>query len=85
MAAIVGWSVSDRLDAVAQPTLVISGDRDYTTVERKRGYVDRMPRATLKVVADSGHATPVDQPAAFNGMVLAFLRQVDAEQGLGPR
>jgi len=38
-----------------------------------------MPRATLEVVSDSGHATPVDQPAEFNRLVLAFLRRVDAE------
>jgi pimeloyl-ACP methyl ester carboxylesterase len=85
MAAILGWSVSDRLEAVSQPALVISGDRDYTSVERKRSYVGRMPRATLRVVEDSGHATPVDQPAAFNGMVLEFLEQVEAERFEGQR
>jgi pimeloyl-ACP methyl ester carboxylesterase len=85
MAAIVGWSVSDRLGSVTQPALVVSGDRDYTTAERKRRYVERMPRATLEVVEDSGHATPVDQPAAFNSVVLGFLSQMDIEQGNGVR
>jgi pimeloyl-ACP methyl ester carboxylesterase len=79
VSAILGWSVTERIGTLAMPTLVVSGDRDYTSVERKLEYVRRMPRATLQVVVNSGHATPIDQPAAFNGIVSAFLRGVDAE------
>jgi 3-oxoadipate enol-lactonase len=79
MAAILGWSVSDRLEAVTQPVLAVSGDRDYTTVDRKRQYVDRLLRATLAVVENSGHATPVDQPSAFNRLVLRFLEDVESD------
>jgi pimeloyl-ACP methyl ester carboxylesterase len=79
VSAIIGWSVAERIASLAVPTLVVSGDRDYTGVDRKLEYVRRMPRASLQVVADSGHATPVDQPEAFNGVVSAFLRGVDAE------
>jgi len=84
MEAILGWSVSDRLETLAQPVLVVSGDRDYTTVERKRQYVDRLPRATLAVVENSGHATPIDQPSVFNGIVLRFLRDVERDGHASP-
>jgi pimeloyl-ACP methyl ester carboxylesterase len=85
VSAILGWSVAHRLDTLTQPTLVVSGDRDYTGVDRKMEYVRRMPRATLQVIADSGHATPIDQPEAFNRVVSEFLRGVDgvAHQGAG--
>jgi pimeloyl-ACP methyl ester carboxylesterase len=79
MAAIIGWSVSDRIDTVTHPVLVVTGDRDYTTVDRKRQYVERLPRATLAVVPNSGHATPIDQASAFNELVMRFLEDVDGE------
>jgi 3-oxoadipate enol-lactonase len=77
IAAIVGWSVTDRIETLPHPVLVVSGDRDYTTVQRKRQYVDLLPRATLAVVEDSGHATPIDQATEFNRLVLRFLDDVE--------
>lgn len=79
VSAILGWSVAHRLESLAQPVLVVSGDRDYTPTARKRLYVERLPRATMEIVKDSGHATPVDQPAEFNRLVLDFLGRVDGE------
>ena len=71
--AIVGWSVADRLARVTCPVLVVTGDRDYTPVAAKEAYVARLADARLVVVADSGHATPIDQPDALNRELLAFL------------
>jgi 3-oxoadipate enol-lactonase len=73
--AIVGWSVSERLPDIAAPALWISGDRDYTPPAVKERFVRAMPNAELRVIADSGHATPADQPEAFNRLVLEFLGQ----------
>jgi pimeloyl-ACP methyl ester carboxylesterase len=77
--AIVGWSVADRLDAVACPTLVVSGDRDYTTVAEKRAWMRALDHAELVVIADSGHATPLDQPVPFNRELLHFLDRITGE------
>jgi pimeloyl-ACP methyl ester carboxylesterase len=71
--AILGWSVDDRIAAIDCPTLVLTGDRDYTPVARKQAYAIRMPAARVQVIAASGHCTPVDQPEAFNRAVLDFL------------
>jgi 3-oxoadipate enol-lactonase len=76
MRAIVGWSVSDRLDAVRSPVLAVSGDRDYTPVARKEKYVRRLHDARLVVIPESGHATPLDQPAPFNASLLQFLESI---------
>lgn len=71
--AIIGWSVHDRIHTLTQPTLVVSGDRDYTPVATKRAYVAEMPNAELLVIPASGHATPADQPDALNAALLSFL------------
>ena len=76
--AIIGWGVRNRLSTITCPVLVISGDRDYTSVASKEAYVAELADARLVVIEDSGHATPMDQPAAFNAQLLNFLREVSA-------
>ncbi len=73
--ALAGWSVADHLGKINIPTLVIAGDQDYTPVEHKKAYVAQMPRAELVVIADSHHATPVDQPDQFNQALACFLER----------
>jgi pimeloyl-ACP methyl ester carboxylesterase len=73
MDANVGWSVEDRIGGIACPTLVVTGDQDYTPVSFKEAYAAKMPRARVVVVQRSRHVTPVDQTAAFNQVLLDFL------------
>lgn len=72
--AILGWSVAKRLEEIVCPVLVVSGDRDYTPVERKQEYVRRLRDAELVVIPDSGHATPLDRSREFNQQLVRFLR-----------
>ncbi len=78
--ALVGWSIVDRLGVLVMPVLMISADQDYTPVEEKRKYLEHMPNARLEVIGDSRHATPVDQAAALNKIVLDFLDEVSTER-----
>ncbi|GAB7533185.1 alpha/beta hydrolase [Pseudomonas sp. 3A(2025)] len=71
--AIVGWGVQERLSRITCPTLVVSADRDYTPVAIKQAYVKLIPNARLVVIDNSRHATPLDQPEAFNRTVLEFI------------
>lgn len=71
--ALIGWSVRHKLDRIQCPVLVISGDMDYTPVANKEAYVREMPTAQLLVIENSRHATPIDQPKAFNTAVHHFL------------
>jgi pimeloyl-ACP methyl ester carboxylesterase len=73
--AIAGWSVSDRLPEISCPVLVISSDADYTPVSTKEAYLEQIPNGELAVIEDSYHATPVDQPEAFNRVLMDFLLQ----------
>lgn len=76
--AVLGWSVAHRLAEVVCPVLVVSGDRDYTPVSRKQQYARHLRDAKLVVIRDSGHATPIDQPQAFNDELVRFL---DTQRG----
>ena len=75
MNAILGWSVAERVGTIRCPVLVVTGDQDYTPVASKRAYAARIPRARVAVVEDSRHCTPIDQPEAFNRLVLDFLKE----------
>jgi pimeloyl-ACP methyl ester carboxylesterase len=70
--AIGRFDVADRLDRIRCPVLVLSGDRDYTPVAAKEAYVRQLADARLIVIRDSGHASPMDQPAAVNEALLDF-------------
>ncbi len=74
--AIIGWSVQKQLRLITCPTLVISGDRDYTPVSLKEAYVAKIRNAQLRVIKHSRHATPMDQPQQFNTALDEFLSQV---------
>jgi 3-oxoadipate enol-lactonase len=72
---IVGWTVESRLAQVRCPALVLSSDRDYTSVAYKRAYAARMARAEVVVIENSRHLMPMDQTEAFNRAVLSFVQQ----------
>lgn len=80
MRSFVGWDVTDRLPLISCPTLVISADEDYWPLAEKEAYVKQIPGAELVVIADSRHATPIDQVERFNTAVLTFLKGVRAEK-----
>ena len=73
MKAIVGWSVADRIGEIRCPALIIASDEDYTPVESKQAYVQKMPNAELAVIEDARHAVPVERPEQFNAVLEAFL------------
>ncbi|HSX88405.1 MAG TPA: alpha/beta hydrolase [Pseudomonas sp.] len=72
--AILGWSALPAVSRVDTPMLIISGDRDYTPLAYKRAYTAQLRNAELVVVADSGHATPLDQPGQLNALLERFIR-----------
>lgn len=63
-----------RLSQVRCPALLIAGDRDLTVpLAAKEALHAGLPDSQLYVVADSGHATPFDQPELFNRLILEFV------------
>jgi len=75
--ALGAFDVTHRLREIACPTLVIVGDRDTTVPLRAKKFLaEHIRGARFELVADSGHATPIDQPEAFNRLVMNFVESV---------
>lgn len=77
LAALVGWTVTEKLPGITCPVLVVGADQDYTPVAWKEWYTALMPHATLKVIANSRHMMPVERPAEFHEVLVPFLTQAE--------
>ena len=73
MLAQVDSRVIDHLPEIDVPTLVIVGERDEPYHDASRYMQSKIPGARLEVIPDAGHAANIDQPEAFNRVVLEFL------------
>jgi 3-oxoadipate enol-lactonase len=70
--------IYDEIAGISLPTLVIVGDEDTATrPDRARRIVERIPNARLVTIPQAGHTSTVEQPAAVNDAILAFLNTVD--------
>ena len=68
----------DRAAAIAVPTLILVGDEDRITPPALSQALAKLVRgASLEVIAGAGHLANLEQPAAFNSVVDAFLVGVD--------
>jgi pimeloyl-ACP methyl ester carboxylesterase len=61
------------LQSISAPTLVMVGQFDYVCSKAARLLVQTIPGATLKIIANSGHIPPLEQPGAFSAALLEFL------------
>jgi 3-oxoadipate enol-lactonase len=72
--ALAQFDARGQLAAIRRPTLVVAGDRDgMIPLTPKVRLAAAIPGARIVVVPASGHATPYDQPATFNRILLEFL------------
>jgi pimeloyl-ACP methyl ester carboxylesterase len=69
------------IGTIRRPMLLITGAEDlYMPPDRLREVAARwLPHARVEIIADAAHAAPIEQPEAFNRLVLDFL----AEQAAG--
>lgn len=77
-AIFAGWGVAERLGDIRCPVLFLAADQDYTPVELKQTFVDRMPDARMVVIPDSRHALPMEKPREFNRALADFLDPLTA-------
>lgn len=76
--AILRFDARAGLAELRRPVLVVMGDRDQTVPRAAGEYLaGHIPGARKLVLADSGHASPIDQAEVFNAAVLAFLKEVE--------
>jgi pimeloyl-ACP methyl ester carboxylesterase len=76
--AILGWSVRHQLSDIRCPVLLVAADQDYTPVSTKEAFLAEIPDARLVVIENCRHATPLDQPQAFNAAVGEFLTSIES-------
>lgn len=72
----------DRLESLTTPTLMVVGEEDEKFRQIAAECVSRLPRASLTVVPESGHAVPLERPLALVDALLPFLRERAATSSL---
>lgn len=65
--------VIESLEGVRVPTLVLVGEKDEPFLGATDYMAARIPGAQKVVIPGAGHAANIDNPAAFNAAVEAFL------------
>jgi pimeloyl-ACP methyl ester carboxylesterase len=63
------------LDTITVPTLVLVGSNDAPFLTATDYMANKIPGARKVVIENAGHAANIDQPAAFNAGVEAFLKE----------
>jgi pimeloyl-ACP methyl ester carboxylesterase len=74
MRALLDYSgFSGNLATIVCPTLLICGDQDARTpVAVHERMAKQIPGATITVIRDAGHFTPLEQPSAVTAALRAF-------------
>ena len=72
------WDLQDRLATVQTPALIITGDEDDPCIEPSIFLKRTIPSAGLAVVPNSGHTINLEEPQAFNTLIMDFFHQVES-------
>jgi pimeloyl-ACP methyl ester carboxylesterase len=76
LAAIVAFDRRSALADIRVPTLCLAGEHDRTAPpDMMRRMAERIPGAEYACVPAAGHVANVEQPAAFNGALVSFLKR----------
>lgn len=68
--------LGDQLGEIRVPVLLTTGRLDTKFTEIAAGMARILPEAAVRVIEDAGHAAHLEQPEAFNAVVLEFLRGI---------
>lgn len=72
--ALMALNLTARLAAIQAPTLIIAGRQDpTTTVEGAEIIAGGIPDARLEVIEPAAHISNIEQPLAFESLLLEFL------------
>jgi len=76
MLAQVDSRVIDHLPDIDVPTLIIVGEKDEPYHGASQYMQSKIPGSRLEVIPAAGHAANMDQPEAFNRVLLEFLESL---------
>ena len=68
--------VIDSLADIKVPALIVIGERDEPFMAGSQYMANKIPNARLEVIQDAGHSSNMDQPHAFNRVLLEFLQSL---------
>jgi len=68
--------IIEGLPNITVPVLIIVGENDRPYLAGTDYMAARIPGARKLVIANAGHSSNIDQPAAFNEALLGFLNEV---------
>jgi len=72
------YDLTDRMRALAVPTLVLTGDEDWPCLEPAMLMKKNIPRAALAVLPNCGHGIGLEDPDVFNRAVGDFINHVQS-------
>jgi len=73
-----GYAFEERLAKTETPALILFGDTDAPCFAPGRFLARTMPRASMAVLPDTGHAANLEEPDLFNAMLTRFFDRVEA-------
>jgi pimeloyl-ACP methyl ester carboxylesterase len=75
------YQLQDKLRQMTVPTLIVTGDDDEPCLEPALFMKRSIPDARLWVVPRTSHPVNLEEPEAFNRVVLDFLADIDRRAG----
>jgi pimeloyl-ACP methyl ester carboxylesterase len=72
------YQLTERMKTITAPTLVMTGDEDWSCLEPALLMKRTIPSAALVVMPNTGHTLNLEEPAAFNAHLDWFFQTVDA-------
>ena len=77
------YDVSDKLDRITVPTLVVSCEQDYLTpMPEQRFLADHIPNCEYVIIPNCGHASMYEKPMMFASLALGFLNNETTEYNI---
>jgi pimeloyl-ACP methyl ester carboxylesterase len=75
--SLVDFDLSESLEAVSVPALVVVGDKDRLTPPAAARYMaDKIPGSRLLILEDAGHCAFLEEHEALDGEIAAFADEV---------
>jgi pimeloyl-ACP methyl ester carboxylesterase len=74
------YAHQESIARVAVPALVVLGEEDEPCVKPSHFLKETLPGARLEIVAKTGHAVNLEEPALYNRLVLGFIESVETRR-----
>ena len=74
------YDLTTEMKALTIPTLILTGDEDWSCLQPGLLMKQTIPTAALAVMPNCGHTINIEDPDEFNRLLSAFLLQVDTNR-----